>query len=77
MRLAPLGSRLAVADLAEGSQGAVTGIGQRAGVLLRGGYPPVPKSLLHDDDVGAAGEQPGRVRGSQVVEGDLLLDFCG
>jgi len=40
----------------------------RPGVLLRGLDPPVAEAVLHDDDVGTAGEQPRRVRGPQIVE---------
>jgi hypothetical protein len=33
--------------------------------------------LLHDDDVRATSERPGRVRRAQIVEGDFLLDLRG
>jgi len=45
--------------------------------LLGGGDASVSESFLDDDDVGAAGEQPGGVGGTQVVEGDVLLDLRG
>ena len=38
-------------------------------VPLRGGDVLVTESLLDDDEVGAAGEQPRRVRMPQLVEG--------
>jgi hypothetical protein len=71
------GCVVAVADTSEGARAPFAGVGQRAGVLLTGGDAPVSESFLDDDDVGAAGEQPGGVGGAQVVEGDLVVEFRG
>jgi hypothetical protein len=64
-----LGWRLRMSDATECREGAFASVCQRPGVLLGGGDPAVAQAFLNDDDVGAAGEEPGGVRGAQVVEG--------
>lgn len=52
----------ASADLSEGGERALSCVGQRSEVLLCCGDLTVAQPLLNDDDVRAAGQQPGRVR---------------
>ena len=55
------------ADSSQGCEGGVIGSGQSVQVLVRGGDVCVPEPFTHYLEIGAAGEQPGRVRVSQVV----------
>jgi hypothetical protein len=47
---------VAVADAAEGGEGAFASVGEGAGVLLGGSDSSVAEAFLDDDDVGATGE---------------------
>src|SRR4051794_23585900 len=67
----------AEADLAVCGQGSVARIGQCAGVLLRGRDLAMTEPVLDDDDVGAAGQQPGCVSGAQVMKRHRLRDLRG
>ena len=63
------------ADSSQGCEGGVIGCGQSVQVLVRGGDVCVPEPFTHHSEIGAAGEQPGRVRVSQVVQARSRLEL--
>jgi hypothetical protein len=57
----------AAPDLGKGIESGLVGVGQGVKVALRRPETSVAKSLFHDLEVGATGEQPRGMRVAQIV----------
>ena len=73
-------STAVVSHLGEGVEGGFVGIGEGVEVLLGGAEAAVAEALLDDLEVGTAGEEPGGVRVTQVMDPTRVIrpaDFTG